>query len=299
MNINHQRNCPDMKKLIYFLLFGWSLLPQTADSQCPFDPVITGDTILCPNSSGILKTQVFDSYQWYRRGWGSSVTEPVAGATGQTLEVTQDDIIYYFSVEATLNGCKESSPEILLDGYAFLFPFVQHTGEYTFDPNTETFKVCEGDTMFLTLGLPYDTNITWFKDGAPIPGENAATLAITETGSYTVEGAPSVCPNYIQPLGLLLPVLVEPCATDVGPEPDETRFRIYPNPASDFLTVAIKGNKPVEQVKLMDASGRLVGKWKTERTDSITISLEEVKAGFYFLEIISGNRSTIYKITKN
>jgi hypothetical protein len=288
-----------MKKLTFLLLFGGFLLAQSANAQCPFDPVITGDTILCPNKNGILKTQEYDSYQWYRREWGNSMAEPIQGATGQSLDVTEADVLVSFSVEATLNGCKETSPEVLLDGYVFLLPFVQHTGDYTFDPVAETFKICKGDTMFLTLGSPYNANITWFKDWIPIPGENSNTLAVTESGSYTVEGAPSVCPEFIQPLGLSLPVLAEECATGVKPEPDDFSLLIYPNPVSTSVTLEASGGEMIESVKLTDAGGRLVQEWISPGSAKLTLDMEEMAAGMYFLKIRSGGRLAVRKVVKN
>ncbi len=52
---------------------------------------------------------------------------------------------------------------------------------------------CEGDAVTLDIGveIPDNTVVTWytFDDGIqePIPGENGATLDVTETGTYIVE----------------------------------------------------------------------------------------------------------------
>lgn len=224
---------------------------------------------------------------------------PFGSATSQSLTVTQDDVLYSFWVEATLNGCTEPSPEVLLDGYVFLLPFVAHTGDYTFDPETETFKICEGDTMFLTLGQPYDTEITWFQNGIPIPGENTVTLAVTQTGAYTVQGAPSVCPLFIQPLGLILPVLVEQCATAVRPGLEAFSLQVYPNPTTGVVTLETAGDHLIETVVLTDANGRLVREWKQQGAVRLAVSLQDVPAGPYFMKITSGDRATVRKIVKD
>lgn len=269
-----------------------------AQAQCAFDPTVTGDTLLCPNTSGILTTQQYNSYQWYKRDWGASTATPIAGATQQTLAVSEADMLASFSVEVTLNGCTETSPEVLLDGRVFSLPIVQHTGNFTYDFNTETFKVCEGDTMFLTLITPYDTSITWFKNDLPIPGENSTTYAVTTTGAYTVEGAPSICPNYILPLGLVLPVVVENCATNVKPEPENDLVKVYPNPTSDWLIVASRDYGLIKEVALTDIHGHTV-QFLNEITDSeITLSLNSLPAGTYVLRIKTGKEVLLRKIIK-
>lgn len=168
-------------------------------AQCPFDPTIQPDpVILCPGAAEVLSTQVYDSYQWYKDG------QPIPGAIQQTHAVNSaNDAGSSFTVECTLNGCTEMSPPVLVDGWVFLLPFVMHEGdiEYDMGPNGELL-FCEGDTLLLTLMPPYDTNIQWTNGGVPIPGANGPTLTVTENGVYTVSGAPSICPNFIQQLGV-------------------------------------------------------------------------------------------------
>lgn len=175
------------------------LLPAAAFAQCTFTPTVTpNDLILCPQEEGVLSTQEYDSYQWYKDG------EAIDGATEQTLNVEQfADAGYMFSVEATLDGCTEMSEDVMVDGWMFLLPYVIHGGD---EPNGigiegESF-FCVGDTMTLTMGMPYTTNITWYRNGEVIDGENDVVLTITTSGSYTGSGAPETCPNYIAGVGV-------------------------------------------------------------------------------------------------
>lgn len=167
--------------------------------QCPFTPSITpDDLVLCPNGNGILSTESYDAYQWYKDG------TLVPGANGQTLAVNQyNDAGSSFSVAATMEGCTETSASVLVDSWVFLLPYVIHGGDepYSFGPFGEPFY-CEGDTVILTLGLPYTQNIVWTNNGIPIPGETSPVLTVTTTGAYSVSGAPEVCPNMISYLGL-------------------------------------------------------------------------------------------------
>lgn len=284
------------RHLFTFILAGLSWL-QPLTAQCTFTPTITGDTILCPEENGILITEEYESYQWYKRPYSGNMAEMIPGANEQALVVTQDDGLNYFSVEVTKNGCTEVSAEILLDGYVFLLPFVIHEGDYTFDPVSETFRVCEGDTMFLILGSPYQKNITWFKNGLAVEGENSNMLAVTESGAYTVEGAPAVCPNYIQQLGLTIPVVVETCATGVEPSPVEIKLSVYPNPASGNVTVETCNGDNMEKIQLTSVDGRVVQEW-TGRAASLMLPLDDVSAGVYFLKIRVAGRQTVRKLIR-
>lgn len=161
-------------------------------AQCTFTPtVIPGQPILCPGASDTLWTQVYDSYQWYKNN------NPVAGATNQFHVITQNDMLKQFKVAATLDGCTENSASVLVDGWVFLLPYVIQSGDQgTFDPNTQSFILCPGDTMILEMGQPYVENVQWFNNGQPIPGANNTMYYVTQSGSYTSCGAPSVCPDY-------------------------------------------------------------------------------------------------------
>lgn len=170
----------------------------SAWAQCTFTPTIEpGTLILCPNEGGVLSTQAYSAYQWYKDG------NAIAGATGQQLTVQSDETGSSFTVAATLDGCTETSASVLVDGWMFLLPYLIHGGDepYSTGPFGEPF-FCEGDTLTLTLGQPYTENITWTNNGNPIPGETSNVLTVTTTGLYSASGAPGVCPNQIMYVGV-------------------------------------------------------------------------------------------------
>lgn len=186
------------------LVLSLSLIPAAAMAQCPFDPTIEpASLILCPDEQMELSTQAYDAYQWYKDG------SAIPGATGPAHTVDYiSDGGSEFSVETTLGGCTEMSPAVLVDGWVFLLPYVMHGGDepYEMGGNGESY-FCEGDLLTLTLGMPYTENITWYRDGQVIDGENGTTLEITTSGSYTCTAAPGICPNTIMSLGVDVVVL--------------------------------------------------------------------------------------------
>ncbi len=191
-----------MKKLSFVsaLLF-LGLWAGEAAAQCSFTPTVTpGNVVLCPNETDTLWTQTYDSYQWYQDG------AAIPGATLQYLVINQATAAgSYFKVNATQSACTEMSDSVMVDGWAYLPPFVIHGGNYTINPNDGSSLLCAGvDTMVLTFSYP--ANIQWFKDGVAIPGATTNELKITQPGSYLVQGAPAVCPNNIATLGVSIDV---------------------------------------------------------------------------------------------
>ncbi|MBK9289619.1 MAG: T9SS type A sorting domain-containing protein [Flavobacteriales bacterium] len=187
------------------LLLLHGLLATPLLAQCPFDPTITPPApILCPNDVVMLTTQVYESYQWYKEGIA------VPGAVFQNLGVGYVDAGYTFTVLATLDSCSEMSPPVLVDGWAFLPPYVIHQGDQAVIDSMGNAHHCEGDTVLLIFGTPYAVNIQWTNNGIAIPGATDDTLMVTTTGIYHVSGAPDICPNYIAQLGVVISLTFDP-----------------------------------------------------------------------------------------
>jgi uncharacterized delta-60 repeat protein len=171
-----------------------------ADNCAVFPSVSPETPILCPNGTGELSTGTFDTYQWYKNG------VPIPGANAQTLPVTAvDDAGSWFKVETSIDTCVGISDSVLVDSYVFLLPFVSNEGDAPnlIGDNGEQIY-CQGDDPVLVLGAPYDTNVQWSVNGEPIPGANDTLYAVPGSGSYTVEGAPAICPDFIQDAGVTI-----------------------------------------------------------------------------------------------
>ncbi|MEO8588953.1 MAG: hypothetical protein ABI432_06280 [Flavobacteriales bacterium] len=188
-----------------------TLLPVTAllalqvVGQCPFDPTISPtDVILCPNSTELLVTQNYDSWQWYRDG------VLIPGAMQHTYQVSSNDAGSHFTVACTLDGCTEVSPPVLVDGWVFLLPYVIHEGDAAYYTDEFGTYYCAGDTVILTLGQPYTENIQWTDGGGDIPGATGPVLIVTQNGDYSVSAAPGLCPDFILGLGVTISATFTP-----------------------------------------------------------------------------------------
>ncbi len=272
-----------MRKLytLFLLLIGTSALAQ--------NPTVTGDSMLCPNSTGLLITQPYDTYQWFVRYFGSSTITPISGANSQTLPIDYSNYAAsYLSVEVTLGANDYVSPEFFVDGYAFAGFTVASSGDYTIGPFGES-VLCPGDTMFFEVLLPYDTNITWFENGDTIPGINTTILTVTEPGNYYVTGAPSLCPNYIEGPGVTLDVIDCPVGIE---ENNSSQISIYPNPAEN--SIRILNGKQNQEFFILDAIGKKVMQGKIN-SDTMILNIEMLPAGSYIFKTNSTSNLIIKK----
>lgn len=187
----------------HFSALAAACLTLAAAAQCPFDPTITPiGPILCPDEQVQLSTQVYESYQWYRDGVA------IQGANDQTWTVGYSDAGSMYSVEATLDTCTEMSPGVLVDGWAFLLPYVIHEGDPpNYTDNMGQAHNCEGDTVILIFSMV--ENIQWTNNGIDIPGATNDTLIVTENSFISASGAPAVCPNFIMDLGVTIGVVFD------------------------------------------------------------------------------------------
>ena len=274
------------------LIFSIALLSGISRSaaQCAFDPSVTGDPLVCPESSVTLGTQSYDSYQWYSRAFPNGAAQPIAGATDSTLVVDYSQTPVYIFVSATKSGCTENSPEVLIDGLAFLPVTVASEGDFEISPNGEQI-ICEGDTILQLLLLPYTQNIQWYNGNDPIPGANNDTLVVTEPGNYWVTASPESCPAYNASLGVQIPVIwgnTPGCITSTAEPMPAFEAHLVPNPAESSVFIGVDAPGPV-RLTLYDAVGKTVREAEfVVATEIITAGLP---AGMYTVWLQSGKGS--------
>ena len=267
-------------RLLYPLLL-LICLSNGLQAQCDFDATIEGDLILCPNANGQLFTQEYEAYQWMKRAYNETEATPINGATEQFLDVSSaNDVGYYMSVEVTLDNCTEMSEEILVDSWWFLPVTVASVGDFEIGNMGEAI-ICSGDSMFFEMNLPYDTNIIWYKDGAVIIGETDSKLVVYEAGAYTVQGAPSICPDYTQFLGLDLIVEVVNCTNTTEQQVESTKLSCFPNPVQKELN--IKSTYSIQRIQLLDLTGKILLD-QTQPHTSCSLNIEGTPAGLYLIQ---------------
>lgn len=222
------------------LVTGWTwpdnsdlLVARYLGGHCDLEATISADTVmLCPGASGSLETSTPGQYQWYANG------QAINDATDPVLAVDGEDAGTWFAVQVTDAGCAATSDSVLVDSYLFLLPTISNIGDAPnlIGDNGEQIY-CQGDDPILVLNSPYDTNVQWSVFGEPIAGANDTSYAVSTAGSYTVQGAPAVCPDFIQDAGVSIVMdfhpYVQPTVQDTGillcPEPEGISAQWYYN----------------------------------------------------------------------
>ena len=75
------------------------------------------------------------------------------------------------------------------------------------------------------------------------------------------------------------------------------RVVVYPNPADDFVTIALDGSTDGADVQIADMLGRVVGRYRISAGESsISFDVSSLAAGNYLVRIVSGDRVVIEKL---
>ena len=118
--------------------------------------------------------------------WYDDATNTLIG-TGQSINVcvTQDTV---FRVEAEFDDPNTGQHYVLTDTVTVFFD--NQLG--TVDLGPDIYE-CDNPSVTLTANNPNATSFIWEKDGVVIPGANASTLTVTDSGHYTVTAEWGVC----------------------------------------------------------------------------------------------------------
>lgn len=221
----------------------------------PDAPVIAYDALTYTLSTPDLG----DAYQWYLNG------ELLVGAVGPSIVVDQSGI---YSVLAINGGnCTNTSNEI---DVLYCDPAI--------DPIV---GLSEADV--LTVGnYPEGLTVSWWLNGQEIVGETGQTLQINSAGNYTAVVADSFGCTYTSEVFTSTLGIDELTMLD---------WRVYPNPAKDFVTIEVFNTQQVTRVELMDLSGRIIVKqaWITGESTAL-LNVSDLPAGYFLLNVVGENR---------
>ncbi len=288
-----------MKKLLlHFSLFliSFNLVAQA--------PEIQGDVLLCPWTEGtasVITDQEYDSYQWYYKYW--FLPEDYVAIEGANAATFTYDWYTYdqalLKVVVTLNGETFESNVIQIDSWAWtgLILFNEVNENVSFDPDTESFLLCQGATFELSINNPpYDTNIRWYRNDEPIAGANSSVYVVSEPGLYYVEAAPSFCPDNSNN-SLPINVLWDPdCNLSIEDPIAQTPVKIYPNPVKNQLTVNTFATV-AESYKIVDLTGKTVSSGSISESES-QIDMTALSNGIYILHLQGNQQQSAHKIIK-
>ena len=200
-------------------------------------------------------------YQWYLNG------TIIAGAISNSYVISQSG---NYSVAAiTLQGCSASSlylPATYCD--------------LSIDP-----VISAGANGFLFVtGFPANYDVEWSLNNTIIPGQSNDTLYTSQAGDYLVTvTSPEGC-TYTTDI----------FSTNLGVE-DNTllNWSIFPNPAKDAVTVALNNDQTMDEIQLIDVTGRVIRTWKWQNSSSMTVNIQDIPSGYFILQLVNGSQSWV------
>ncbi|MEN8928981.1 MAG: LamG-like jellyroll fold domain-containing protein [Flavobacteriales bacterium] len=122
---------------------------------------------------------------------------------------------------------------------------------------------------------------------APINGETSRTILATQAGDYAVIVSRGVCVDTSDCINIMLSGLDENRSTN---------FSVFPNPATDYITLGSEIPFSKKNLAIYNTTGQLIKNITSTRN---RIDIENLTNGLYFIQITTNN--TIYhsKFIKN
>jgi alpha-tubulin suppressor-like RCC1 family protein len=142
------------------------------------------------------------------------------------------------------------------------------------------------DTLEASLGDIYQ----WYLDGNIIPNANEQTYVPLVSGNYSVEvGLNNGCSS-----------LSESYTIGINSISDFTsnQILVYPNPAHNVLFIRNNSAYQNLEIVIRDQIGKTVYQSKSSIQEVLSIDLENLKTGNYYISILSDAQFSNYRFTK-
>jgi hypothetical protein len=187
-----------------------------------------------------------------------------------------------------------SSTKAIKDGDVFSFQVTDQPSSYGADRfelkfyfnDLEQFPTVSaaGENLVST----YSENNQWYLNGEVIPGATGQSIKATNPGAYSVRVSFGNCE--VQSL---------PIYWSENSEGSDQFFDVFPNPASDKVTVNVAGlldasSAPFGLINIYSVSGQLTAQEKFNKDDkSKTIKLQHIGSGEYMVVVLVGKSRVI------
>lgn len=203
-----------------------------------------------------------------------------------------------------LGGNSNEYPHsIALDstGNAYITGYFQETVD--FDPNEDTTALTvEGERDVFICKMSPTGELFWAKNMGGTSRDESFSIALDGTGGIyttgyfqeTVDFDPSDLGTATKTATGSRDIFIQKMqdnATDVGgfDFKNTVDFKIYPNPASDMIT--IQSEQTFDRIEIVDLSGKVV-----LRTNDLNIKTNELTKGIYLVKVFSNGETCVKKI---
>lgn len=178
---------------------------------------------------------------------------------------------------------------VLYGGDDVLYVYDADTEEYT---GLAYFPVGEWFNLSYTCDVSNNT-ITYYLNGEEVgetPFADGAGVYADLLQYYTFGGTTDF---YVDNVSLYSGVM------STGNPAAVSQFSVYPNPATDVITIANADNILVNRVDITDINGRVVKSQKFDGVASTQVGIADLSSGVYMVTVSSEKGSVTKKVIKN
>jgi hypothetical protein len=162
--------------------------------------------------------------------------------------------------------------------------------------SSETIEIFVTPTPAIPTITPFADNLVsssssgnqWYLDGALIDGATSQLFTPEVNGNYTVTVSQGACSSSSAPY------LFESIVTSIGN--DFSVFALYPNPASDFVTLT--GMLPQTEISINTITGMLVDRFVSSDNKQ-TLNISSLLPGVYLISLSHENGRHTSKLVVN
>ncbi|MEY4991714.1 MAG: hypothetical protein RI948_586 [Bacteroidota bacterium] len=133
------------------------------------------------------------------------------------------------------------------------------------------FKDCPG----LTVIVPFDT-ILVFDNNWPAAPTQLQALSIIDTNTTDLNCGPVTAFDTLYTYNATWQSL------NVGNHLVKPKFKVYPNPTSDFITIENNDSEPFLSIELLDYAGKRIKSFDPSNT---SVNLSDIAPGVYLLQM--------------
>lgn len=249
------------------------MIGTTLVGTAPFSGPATGDTTICAFGTADIFLQEFTGFITWQTSldglsdWQAVENEPSSTPSSYTTPPLTASAYYRAAVFQPGSGVAFSNSV-----------FVEVV------PTTPVIEA-SGDALYSNTMLGNQ----WYNDEGPIPGATGQFFLAVEPGTYYVIVTSDDCASApSNPIELLTVGTKDITA--------ESRFKIYPNPVGDELTMEMEGNTEEVQFQIIDMMGRVID--QGVMTDKKIVNLSALQPGLYSVNSISQANRFVRPIIK-
>lgn len=133
----------------------------------------------------------------------------------------------------------------------------------------------------------------WYFNGQPIDGATAQSYVTDEFGTFSVESFNA------EGCSQMSPMIIRTLPTGINQPYVASHFSVYPNPASNQITVSMRGDAHSEYFfELRNSLGQLVYQSIVDATitDQFSINIEGFRSGIYFMSMTTGGKREMARV---